>query len=169
LCLPDVVPSKLPTSFLLLKSHTLTISSVPPETKYLPPTFLSLPVSADGNSDAATVLKLLKCAGNEKMGVILILVAEVNSQLIPYSSRSYDPTETTNVDGAGGVGAGVGALAGALGAGLDLGVGLDDLAGNGSKRAFLAGCWWAAAAWAAAWRLADASRAAFGLLLAMSS
>lgn len=154
---PEVVPSKLPTSFLLLKSQTFTISSVPPETKYFPPTFLSLPVPADGKTDAATVRRLLKCAGNEKTGVILSFVGLENSQLMPYSRRSYDPTETTNVEGAGGVGAGAGALAG-LGAGLGLeeeGVGadlvFDRLAGDGSNRAFLAGCcWWAAEAWAAA-------------------
>jgi hypothetical protein len=57
---PIVSPSKLPTSFLLLKSHTLITSSAPPLTKYFPPTFLSLPVPGETCFELATVRRELK-------------------------------------------------------------------------------------------------------------
>lgn len=54
--LPAASPSREPTSFLRFRSHTLMTSSVPPLTKYFPPTFLSLPVPGDGRIDEETVL-----------------------------------------------------------------------------------------------------------------
>jgi len=46
------------------------ISSLPPETRYLPPTLRSLPVPSWMRVLAATVRRLDRCAGNEKMGEI---------------------------------------------------------------------------------------------------
>lgn len=40
---PSTSPSNVPTSFRRFKSHTFTTSSVPPLTRYFPPTFLSVP------------------------------------------------------------------------------------------------------------------------------
>lgn len=133
-------------------------SSVPALTRYLPPTFRSLPVPGLRRWLAATVRTLERCAGKEKTGSIesvkpssapalaAFSVAGRKEHSRPYSRRSYEPDATTKRFGGSGVRAtGSAAACAALPcAFFDLGAGAaaDGAAARGGgllNRAFLTG------------------------------